>query len=469
MKLTNFYEVLEVDENASMQEVKKAYFRLIRLHTPDKDPEGFKQLHEAYQGILNENLFDGPVFAKEATPEERELAKNIAYQLDHTSFKDALEMATAGVKKYPGSFRLQYLLCVAYRRNGNPIKSANKINELLQTDPENEKWYLREQALAYYSRGWKHKSHEVFRRASTLGICDPEFAYTFYTFLEEEGFREEAQSLLLKFVRQPSQRFNEDNMHNSLYLLNCFAAYPRSDEEDKEKAALQLWRISVQCGLSVPQQAENIADLFMKFAKDIMNEELFDAGEKLFEKLVIMTKNDAHERLLAKQKDFLTYRATAFEGVPHSVVLVIDYYLQKTGEIPERCKRVNVQLVLLTERDYLMGKEDYYKKENPYFFKKFKQTFELMTRPEGEINTVMENLKEELLTFTCPSFYREMYPNGIIEKPKKKTSFSRRGKQKRPSFDFDEFMNPLEMLEFLYEIRETDPELYEMLISGMFN
>ena len=468
MKLTNFYEVLEVDENTSMQEVKKAYFRLIRQHTPDKDPEGFKQLHEAYQAIINENLFDGPVFAKEATQEERELAKNIAYQLDHTSFKEALEMATAGVKKYPGSFRLQYLLCIAYRRNGNPIKSANKIDELLRTNPENEKWYLREQALAYYSRGWKNKCYETFKKAHALGICDPEFVFTFYTYLEEERLRQEAWFLLLDFIREPTQNFNEGNMNNSLFLLNSFASNPNNEDEDKEKAALHLGRIAVQCGLSVPPSAEEIADLFMKLAKDIINENLFEVGEKLFERLVTVTKNEPHERLLAKQADFQTYRITAYEGVPHSVALIIDYYLNKTSEIPERCKRVNVQLVLLTERDYVLGKEDFFKQENPYFFKKFKQTFELMKRPEAEINTFMENLKDELLTFTCPSFYREMYPNGIKERPKKKdTSRRRRSSRNSSGFDFDDFLEQLELLELLHELKDIDPRLYEKYMKEL--
>lgn len=49
--MENPYIVLGVDKNASVEDIKKAYFRLIRIHTPEKDPEGFKRIRLAYEAI----------------------------------------------------------------------------------------------------------------------------------------------------------------------------------------------------------------------------------------------------------------------------------------------------------------------------------------------------------------------------------------------------------------------------------
>ena len=47
------WEILNLDkESASEREVKRAYARLLRQHRPDKDPEGFKRVHEAYTQAL---------------------------------------------------------------------------------------------------------------------------------------------------------------------------------------------------------------------------------------------------------------------------------------------------------------------------------------------------------------------------------------------------------------------------------
>ena len=54
----NYYEILEIDSNASIEEIKKA-FRLLSLkYHPDKNPEGaekFKEINEAFQVLSDGN------------------------------------------------------------------------------------------------------------------------------------------------------------------------------------------------------------------------------------------------------------------------------------------------------------------------------------------------------------------------------------------------------------------------------
>ena len=43
------YAVLEVDRSASGAEVRLAYLQQVRAHPPERDPEGFKRVREAYE------------------------------------------------------------------------------------------------------------------------------------------------------------------------------------------------------------------------------------------------------------------------------------------------------------------------------------------------------------------------------------------------------------------------------------
>src|SRR5438094_8911700 len=46
---TDPYAVLEVDRGASAAEVRHAYRQQVRAHPPERDPEGFKRVREAYE------------------------------------------------------------------------------------------------------------------------------------------------------------------------------------------------------------------------------------------------------------------------------------------------------------------------------------------------------------------------------------------------------------------------------------
>ena len=45
------YKILDVPRDATVGEIKKAYFRLIKHHTPEKEPEKFKEIRAAYEKL----------------------------------------------------------------------------------------------------------------------------------------------------------------------------------------------------------------------------------------------------------------------------------------------------------------------------------------------------------------------------------------------------------------------------------
>ena len=95
--MENPYTVLEIHRNASPEEVKKAYFSLIREHPPEKDPQAFKRIRLAYDSLRDADersqtdvfLFNNPQgrFSVHA-PEKRKYRPNIDLNLVIYSLSD---------------------------------------------------------------------------------------------------------------------------------------------------------------------------------------------------------------------------------------------------------------------------------------------------------------------------------------------------------------------------------------------
>ncbi len=45
------YTELGLTRQATMLEIKKAYFRLVRDHPPERDPDGFRRVRTAYEAL----------------------------------------------------------------------------------------------------------------------------------------------------------------------------------------------------------------------------------------------------------------------------------------------------------------------------------------------------------------------------------------------------------------------------------
>jgi curved DNA-binding protein CbpA len=51
------YEILGLEEDFEFKDIKKAYRKAIREYTPDKNPEQFRVISDAYDSLSNEEYF----------------------------------------------------------------------------------------------------------------------------------------------------------------------------------------------------------------------------------------------------------------------------------------------------------------------------------------------------------------------------------------------------------------------------
>lgn len=92
--MLNPYHVLGVEPNATEAEIKKAYFQLIRKHTPERDPERFKRIREAYEQLRSVEVrsktdvhsFDDPFGEFDITALEQRLTFDLSVTVDPSLF-----------------------------------------------------------------------------------------------------------------------------------------------------------------------------------------------------------------------------------------------------------------------------------------------------------------------------------------------------------------------------------------------
>jgi curved DNA-binding protein CbpA len=65
------YTLLELMPNASEADIKQAYFRMVRRHPPERDPQTFKQIRAAYEALKDpQNRLAVDMLRIEAWPEQ---------------------------------------------------------------------------------------------------------------------------------------------------------------------------------------------------------------------------------------------------------------------------------------------------------------------------------------------------------------------------------------------------------------
>lgn len=95
--MENPYAVLGISRDASPEEVKRAYFSLVRKYPPEKDPEGFKRIRLAYESLRDADkrsktdlfMFDDPYGEFNiSAPGEYKLEKGVDLKLAIYSLSD---------------------------------------------------------------------------------------------------------------------------------------------------------------------------------------------------------------------------------------------------------------------------------------------------------------------------------------------------------------------------------------------
>ncbi|WP_077619815.1 J domain-containing protein [Bacillus sinesaloumensis] len=161
--VSNYYELLEVSQTATEQEIKRAYFKKIRQFPNETHPEEFQQIAKAYKVLSDANA---------KSNYDREIMDNGAYSrlmqvaldsMGNENYNSALYTLEEMLKQYPNDQRVRKNMALCYL-NLDRYEESKRILYILESENPNDAdtiyllaqvfqgQKLYQQASSYYER-----------------------------------------------------------------------------------------------------------------------------------------------------------------------------------------------------------------------------------------------------------------------------------------------------------------------------
>lgn len=186
----DYYKILQVKTNATLEEIKEAYRRLAREHHPDLHPgnpaaeERFKEICQAYE-VLSDSV-QRTLYDQQFNPASRESHKAGKSHQDYyvravakaleKDYQGAVEDYTQAIKLNP-HFIEAYIKRGAIRyKMGDAREALKDCSEALRLNPNSSGAYYY-QGRARYKLGYTQAAIEAYTQAIAK---EPDFAQAYY-------------------------------------------------------------------------------------------------------------------------------------------------------------------------------------------------------------------------------------------------------------------------------------------------
>ena len=126
----DFYVVLGVSQTASPDEIKRAYLALVREHTPERSPEAFKRIRQAYETLSDPTARDR--YDARPDPRIQGLVNEAAQAMRAQDFARAEQLYKQALLEAPGLNWIRNLLGICFLYQNRPGDAIVQYERLLE-------------------------------------------------------------------------------------------------------------------------------------------------------------------------------------------------------------------------------------------------------------------------------------------------------------------------------------------------
>lgn len=203
--MQNDYEILGLSKDASQDEIKRAYFKLVRKFSPEKDPERFQEIRGAYERLVQAADIQKKMFNLKLDmpddPEAKDMFNAINLLMGQRQYKKASSESKRAIDTFGEYEAFLYLFAVSQRLGGHSGNAIKYYKKLTEQYPDRN-LYKRGLAFSYYDRGYLTKAFDAFEDAYKLGMRDADFILQFSSCCYDRGSYDRGSEILIELVKK---------------------------------------------------------------------------------------------------------------------------------------------------------------------------------------------------------------------------------------------------------------------------
>ncbi len=414
--MDTYYEILGLKPGASQQEIKKAYFRQIRKHSPESDPKGFQEIRRAYDELKKAlDTPAGPAFAPFEEPAARQLAQQMLTSLRKGDQEGGLTLCEQARNRFPNERYFLYHLAALQRSCGKTGSSVKNAELLVRLEPDNQ-WFLRELALSYFARGYHRKAFTACGQAYGAGCRDVDFLLIYAEECNSNQSYDLGIRLLLDLVRS-KERWNKENISGfAEAYIHLMGMEPHAQQEYSAEILEQLCSDLKKYGIYLYGYMKQLITILLHMClcrrSVIKNYQPFIAACNAIEALC---HEEEEEEFLEAARTEIEYAFLSNDARLNQIFLYTYesyFYSGEEDEEVQMFSRIDVQLCMLKEREEIIGQIPIIRLDYPHFYQTAQDFLERL-----EARKHLTYLKNSLLKTYCQleqyisgGLYFERYP-----------------------------------------------------------
>ncbi|MGL4997549.1 MAG: DnaJ domain-containing protein [Cetobacterium sp.] len=278
--MNNFYEILEIQGDVTPQEIKKAYTKLLRKYPPEKEPEQYKIIREAYDILKDEESRKNYDISLKYGKELEQLENSGRKALESEDYDQAIKLFKKMLVLNEDSANARSLLGRAFLKKNKYQKATVEFFKLMEAYPKNVE-YICNLGFCYEMAGKLEKAEKLYIKAYNLDIEDKEAATWIINLYWNQKFYSKVESFLKEDIQKDGEvDFNdyysfskliENYIHmNKPYkiikLVDSVKKIVPNDEEIKNNVAWDFQRLGL---ILFEAKRYDFAEILLKIAKTL--------------------------------------------------------------------------------------------------------------------------------------------------------------------------------------------------------
>ncbi len=297
--MIDYFKELNIQIDASDNEVKNAYFNMTKKYPPEKFPKEYRVIRDAYETLIDKSKRDAYILdtfdieIRNILNEGIDLAKSEKYDLAVVNFEKVLQ-------RYPDNSKVKKDLAVCLMRGRNYKKSSKILKELVIREPNNIEYY--KLLINAYGENYDLKNLEsVLKKSLKLKNVEVDFYLKLFEIYNESELRDYTKAI--KVLKDGLENKNINSQKYKLYLKFLDLSDRLDCKDDFNKGCEALSEITLR------DNYEEVKISILNLLDRILKEFHFKNGVRLTSTALVLIdeKKDVEtlEKIMSLRRTFL--------------------------------------------------------------------------------------------------------------------------------------------------------------------